>query len=502
MKRKGEEGQATVLVLLAMSIFLLGAIGLATDGSHLFAQRQMAQAAADAAAQAGIMSIFDGTQLTTLAPGGSFPCTTTNTTSPCAYARLNGFVGGNGADTVTVDVPTSVPPGVTLSSDPVNLLRVTVQRNVNTTLMRFLGTSVSTIKATATAAIVEIPSAIPIIVTHPSLGGALSFNGNPIITIIGGPNKSIQVNSSNAGAIPSNACGNATVDLSKAGPNGNGADFGNNGGPQPTPCFTFNPGVGRYQHASPIEDPLKDVPVPTTTGLVKDPPTQTVSVGTKGCVAVSGGPATCTLYSPGWYSTANGLTVKGSNTNGLALFSPGLYYISQGGFNMQSNSAAAMAKGVAADPQHPEIGDAGMVVFNTGTGKSDIFSFDANAGALAPGIQLHGAPDDSIWDGILFYEDPTSNGGSHTGLPSGNPGHTIQGAGSIGLTGTMYINSRGGVTLSSFQNLSVQGSSKAGSSTTLTGEIITNTLALGGGGQIKMNLSSVTRLVRQVALVR
>jgi uncharacterized membrane protein len=45
-----------------MSILLIGALGLAIDGGQMYAHRQMAQAAADAAAQAGIMSIFDGNQ--------------------------------------------------------------------------------------------------------------------------------------------------------------------------------------------------------------------------------------------------------------------------------------------------------------------------------------------------------------------------------------------------------------------------------------------------------
>jgi hypothetical protein len=206
------------------------------------------------------------------------------------------------------------------------------------------------------------------------------------------------------------------------------------------------------------------------------------------------------LFSPGWYSTSKGITVKDSKSAGLALFAPGMYYISQGGFNMLSNSAAAMATGLAADPLYPEIGTAGMVVFNTGTGTNDIFNFSSNAGALSPGIQLHGAPDNSKWDGILFYEDPTSNGGSHTGLPSGNPAHQVWGGGSLSLTGTIYINSRSGVTSTSFQSLGIGGG--GGSNTTLTGEIIVNTLSLGGNGTINMNLSSVTRLVRQVALVQ
>jgi Flp pilus assembly protein TadG len=49
------------LVVLALGIFLLAAIGLGIDGSRLYAERQMAQAAADATAQAAMMSIFDGT---------------------------------------------------------------------------------------------------------------------------------------------------------------------------------------------------------------------------------------------------------------------------------------------------------------------------------------------------------------------------------------------------------------------------------------------------------
>jgi Flp pilus assembly protein TadG len=508
-KRSGESGQATLLVIAAMSIFVLGAVGLAIDGSHLYAQRQMAQAAADGAAQAGILSIFNtaGSGVGTHTAGTAFTCGTNDAATACKYAQsLNGF--NTASDTVSVDFPSAatvgIPTGSLSASDPVNIMRVTVQRQVGTTLIRFLGPTSETISARGTAAIVETPSAIPIIVTHPGRpnngGGTLSFNGNPTITITGGPNRSIQVNSNDSGAIPTNACGNATVDLSKAGPKGNGADFGNHGGPS-SPCFIFKPGIGSYvDPASVIQDPLAGVPVPSSTGLSVNPTPQTRLPGANGCVDI--GPGKCKLYLPGLYTT--GITVKNSisSGDGMSLFAPGLYYISSGGFNMASNSVAAMATGMTADLQHPEIGTSGMVVFNTGTGTSDIFNFDANAGADSPGIQLHGPPEDSIWEGILFYEDPNATGGSHTGLPGGNPGHTIQGAGNISLTGTIYINSRTGVTVSSFQNLSIQGSPKAGSSTTVTGEIIANTLALGGGGQINMNLSSVTRLVRQVALVQ
>lgn len=498
-KREYESGQATILVIAAMSIFLLGAVGLAIDGSHLYAQRQMAQAAADAAAQAGVLTLFDGTAgMGSHTAGTAFTCGTGDTATPCKYAQsINGF--GTASDTVSVDFPDAATVGISSSSlsasDPVSIIRVTVQRDVATTLIRFLGPSTARITARGTAAIVEIPSAIPIIVTHtglPTKGGTLSFNGTPTIVITGGPPKSVQVNSGDPGAIDTTSCGNAFVDLSKAGPKGTGANFGNSGGP-PTPCFGFNFGTGKYQQpASAIKDPLAGVPVPTTTGLISNPSTQTKAFGVNGCAAAAG----CTMYSPGLYPS--GITIQNQN----ALFAPGMYYISQGGFNMLSNSTAAMATGagVGADPLYPEIGDAGMVVFNSGTGKNDIFNITANAGASSPGIVLHGPPEDSVWAGILFYEDPNATGGSHTGLPSGNQGHLIWGGGTLSLTGTIYINSRSGVTSSSYQALTFGGG--GGSSTTLTGEIIVNTLSLGGNGQINMNLSSHTRLVRQVALVQ
>jgi Flp pilus assembly protein TadG len=93
---------------------------LAVDGSHLYSQRQMAQTAADAAAQAGIMSIFDGTNgsgAAAFSTAGTITCSNIapDAKTPCSYANKNGF-GGVASDTVTVDFPaTSVAPGVPFS---------------------------------------------------------------------------------------------------------------------------------------------------------------------------------------------------------------------------------------------------------------------------------------------------------------------------------------------------------------------------------------------------
>src|SRR5260221_8161611 len=191
MTHHGEKGQAILLVLVAMTIFIIGAASLAIDGARMYSHRQMAQASADAAAQAGIMSIFDATNATAANPfstGAAFTCSTTDLRSPCVYARSNGF-GASGNDTVVIDFPDSTAaPGVGLSAeDPVNLIRATVDRDLNTGLMRFLGSSTSHIRAIAIAAIVDVVAPVPILVTHPTLSGPLASNGNPTITIFGWP---------------------------------------------------------------------------------------------------------------------------------------------------------------------------------------------------------------------------------------------------------------------------------------------------------------------------
>jgi Flp pilus assembly protein TadG len=194
--RKREAGQAAIAVVLAMSVFLIGAVGLAIDGSHLYAERQMAQAAADAAAQAGIRSIFTGSYAdgsSQAFSGGlpSFTCAASDARTPCYYAQtLNGFNGGG--DTVTVQEPTAASIGVVdcgTAGTPlycgggVNLLQVTVSRQVPTTLFSFISSWTPTVRASATAAIVSVLSPVPIIVTHPTNPDTFKMNGGVTIQI-------------------------------------------------------------------------------------------------------------------------------------------------------------------------------------------------------------------------------------------------------------------------------------------------------------------------------
>lgn len=510
-KFKNEDGQAIVLVALAMSVFLLAAVGLAVDGAHLYAQRQMAQTAADAAAQAGISSIFAGTA--TFSTTSSFTCTTTDTSSPCKYAASNGF-GTTAADTVVIDYPGAAgAPGVNLAPDfPTTVLRATVTRSVNTTLMSLLGPTASSITATATAAIVNVVAPVPILVIHPTLAGSFSLTGGPTVTICGGPHRSIQVNSSSdqgsdnkktdAFTINSNS---AQIDLSHAGPpdpgdcsTGTGSDFGVWGGPKTSPTQTtnFNPGTtGHYLPASsPIPDPLLSVnppsPVPPAAAATK-----AIANGGQDCPIGTKAGRPCVLYSPGAY--AAGITADGST----AIMKPGIYYIQSGGVTCNANCDMKMGTGYT----DAATGWTSNVMFYN-TGPIDKKTGLANAGPFQLGangnINLTGSPAGSAYKGILLFQDRNSVALNSANKPSN--AHSLGGGGGMTLVGTLYFTNTADKISNNaahpYQEVDLQGN--PGSATEVDGEIIVDVLQLGGNAGIKMNLNSTASLqVDEIALV-
>jgi Flp pilus assembly protein TadG len=502
---KDEEGQSIVIVALAMGIFLLGAVGLGFDGSNLYWQRQAAQLAADAAAQAAILSIFNGTNVAGAGAfvdtqGTSFTCATSATSTPCSYGRLNGF-GGSTIDTVTVSFPAdSAAPGVSFSSiDPTHLVQVSVSRNVPTTLMRLLGATVTTVNATAMAAIVDVNAPIPILIAHPTLPGAFATNGGILVTICGGPHRSVQVNSTSATS--TTTAGGGTVDLSKAGPpdtgncmTGTGSDFGNSGGPYSAPSFTYNGGsTGSYvSRDSQIADPLAGVSapgVPANAGTQTSLATGLTYKGVDTCPAYAG-PHGCTVLTPGLYTGSNTIDLK----NTTAIFEPGIYYVSGSlGFHCKSNCNAIMgsvpdttvALGGTGTTWDGTQAGGGILVYNTGTGTFDIGSNGS--------VNLIGSPSGSTYEGILFFEDHTAAAASHS----------LGGGGGLTLFGTLYMTASlpKGSTSTRYQTISLQGT--PGSSTTIQGEIITDVLTMGGNAGITMNLSSTPAyIVREVAMVQ
>lgn len=515
IRLKEEDGQSIVLVALAMSIFLIGAVGLGFDGSNLYSNRQKAQLAADAAAQAAMMSVFDGTNTANVATTGftatagtSFTCTTTDTRTPCKYASMNGF-GGTSIDTVLVAFSASAIAGVNLSpasADPTNSATVTITRKVNTTLMRLLGPTFTNVKATATAAIVGVTSPTPILVTDPTNANTLSMNGNTSITICGGPNRSIQVNSSSTTAFT----GGGTVDLSHAGPadtsgnctTGTGADFGAFGGQAANPGILLGT-TGHYDvPSSPIQDPLANVTAPSAPAAAPAP--ASIAKGTDGCLINSG----CTEYSPGLYSS-----LKPGNNN--VIFKPGLYYVNGGGVDFKQMTGGggapdynAMCVGCAADTNT----GTGMLIYDTGpldaqgfanTGQFNIGTnadFTIQGPTLTTTNSLGQIVPAAPYYGILFWEDRNAEKGSHT-LGQGNGCFTL--IGTIYITNTQAImkNTADANYPNHVQIVTYNGNPC--STTVNQGDIIVGQLGIVGSSAIKMNLVPYGFLiVRQVALVQ
>ncbi len=58
-RKQTEAGQAGIVVVLMLSLFLLAALAFAVDYTNIWFQRQQVQTAADAACQAGAMDIYE-----------------------------------------------------------------------------------------------------------------------------------------------------------------------------------------------------------------------------------------------------------------------------------------------------------------------------------------------------------------------------------------------------------------------------------------------------------
>jgi hypothetical protein len=290
-----------------MSLFLIGALGLALDGAQMYAHQQMARAAADAAAQAGIMSIYRGTNVTAPSPFGTgttpaaFTCTTSDGRTPCVYARNNGF-GGTASDTVTVSFPTAIAGVSNLSSSGVAAIAVSVQRTIKTGLMGFLGPSTSTIRAIATAGLIaSAPNCITVL--SPVGNAALSVSNNASLTLT---NCALTVNSAASQAL--SVSNNATVQATSIQVVG-GDSIGNGGSVTPAPTL----------NAPPASDPFANVLAPAYS-----------AIGCRANPDVSIGQVV--NLSPGVY--CGGISIS---NNATVSFNSGTYILLGGGFNVANN---------------------------------------------------------------------------------------------------------------------------------------------------------------------
>jgi hypothetical protein len=383
LKRKrigmgSESGQTILLVAVALGLFMLGALGLGIDGAQMYAHRQMAQAAADAAAQAAVMSILRGTNTTSTNPfstGGSFTCTVPpaalDLRTPCIYAQYNGF--GTSTDTVTISFPGTVT-GVTLSSAAATpAVSVSVQRVLTTGLIRLLGPSTSTIKAKATAGILPSVPTTCLYALDPTVQNALLANNGVNVTMDCG----IEVNSSNGTA--------ATI----------------TGGASLTAAAISI--VGGYV----LNGGASVSPAPTTGAQSPGDPFSSV-------VGPTAGSCDQTNYRPGWgnWTPAPGTYCGGIDidSGATAAFSPGTYIIKGGGIHFGGGAT---------------ITGTGVMFYLTGT-NATYGSVVMNSGVnVTLSAQTSGA-----YMGLLFFQDRSI---------TSNVNASFGGGASTQLTGSLYF---------------------------------------------------------------
>jgi len=382
-------------------LFLAGFVGLATDYTNLWAHRQKARGVADAVCQAAGADLLlyaegQATGLANFTPGTAFACSSAPAAAPCQYAHFNGYdsaglQANKASSAVSLSFPSSLPGIPPLPPEygvAVPYVTVTAIERVPTFLSNlFSKTKTVDVKAIASCGLVPIAAPTPIVVLHPSKASALSIPGNTSIAILGGPKKSIQVNSKDSNAV---GLASGLIDLSHAGPNNNG-ELDVFGGPSSPPSLSHF--IGKWVSPSaPTSDPYLTIATPGKPANAAAP--TTVTLGQNGCPDPKG----CDEYKAGFYPS--GIDVK----NRTAIFDPGLYYL--GGalvFDTGSTSRQSTATG---------DGTGGVVFYLSGTTS---VSVNSNSGSASGCTQL--SPTVKPSNCIVSYKIDGStqfNGDSHT----------------------------------------------------------------------------------------
>ncbi len=462
--RLNDRGQVTILVVIALAVFLMGFVGFAVDMTNLWFHRQMAQGAADAACQAGIMNVMVHTPTMGFTPGTGFTCAAGSTATPCRYAALNGYAGGGlvadaPSSRIDVSFPGTPPAGMDTSIlpptayAPFPFLRVDLTDRVKMYFAPLItGNVTQDVHAQAICGLTFSKAPIPIIILNPTCTHPFEISGSATLKVVGGPTRSVQVNSSNqtcaAATTPTQCSGNGTVDLSQGGPNFTGSGFGVFGAPSTAPPG-FLPGTtGVWANTAPIEDPFIQVPPPA---VPPQSPTDTggagpiaVPYGVSGCPDHTGGTSAlygtttgCFHFKPGLYTKP--IVVK----QVTAIFDPGIYYIQPASSDMDSDGCGTPGEGCVSKPTGQcwydfAVNSSGVVRPSTdlgdGSGGTMFYLSGSGTGTHPYGSVFFGS-NAGTYGGRTIDPYPTSNmvcpGGdpidSRTGVPASAIGNILVG---------------------------------------------------------------------------
>jgi hypothetical protein len=283
----GESGQASILLVVVLGVFLIASMGFAVDLSSIWLQRQSAQSAADAACVAGAMDMLylHNATITTspgFTVGTAADCSSSPSAAICKYAAFNGFTATTSASSWGTSTPAGAvavnwtfPSAVTGTTAPSGIthpfLNVVVQQKAQMWFVSLLGLKSMNVGASCMCGLPTGSGVAPIVILNPTNPSTLSLTGGVHIVITGGPAVSIQVNSSSTTAVACSGGSGSTnsIDTSTAGPSGNGGQLSIVGGP------TLNPYCGALttlndpqnilwvSSAGSVPNPYASVPTPS-----------------------------------------------------------------------------------------------------------------------------------------------------------------------------------------------------------------------------------------------
>lgn len=364
-RRSSQHGQTLIPIVIFIGLFLLAMLGVAADYTQVWAHRQMAQGAADAACEAGAADLY----LNAIDPsssgknglqsfgwiGADFDCSANTSSPPCTYATLNGYSGASVHVSFPKSLPNVAPLPATLTTT-VPYMEVTITDPVAMSFTKMVGAaSTVSIKAKAGCGVTPINVPVPLVILHSSAAGALSVTGSSKINIFGGPQRSVQIDSKDPAALTA-----GVIDLSQGGPADTGSDLAVFGGPATAPASVSLGTTGHYiSPAAPFGDPFATTSTPGVP--VAQGSAHPVPFAINGCPDPNG----CVEFTPGNYT--------GCKTGALNPGDQGCLLLPYKGSGPHFNSAAPdwaagthYTAGTIIQPAQHNTGNFVYVALNTG----------------------------------------------------------------------------------------------------------------------------------------
>jgi Flp pilus assembly protein TadG len=431
---RDENGQSLMIVAIVMALVMIGFLAMALDVGNLFREKRKAQSAADAAAVAAAEEGGTG------ASGQS---------AANAVAKLNGF------DTTLAKNPAvvtlSTPSSGNFSGS--SYVQASVSQPIQTFFMGAFKSGLRTVTVSASSVAGGGQNSPTCLCLEGTAGMDLNMSNNAKFV---GNNCNITVDSSSGNAV--GAVGSASVCAQALGTVSTTWDNSgniNNGG---SICGTTQIVQGI---SVPCAPPMPNVPVDATCAGAPNSSGGTwigaYAIG-PGAPNVSGAPNTPATVNGAVCYTGN-VNINGNgNTTTLE---PGIYVINGGELHFNSGG--------------PNGGGNGVLFYLT-NGANLVIDNGANVNLVAGGNAQNGggtAPSTGIYNGIVFYQDPGYPAAANDAPADAGDSQpiSIQGGASTFLSGEILA-PLAAITMGN------------GSGTSVTADIVAQTLTMNGGGTL------------------